>query len=308
MDDGQQSRATPSVRRETLIEIVGYTGAAAAVAGTISVFSRHPDLSNGASLAVALAVAVVLGVAGLAIQDRSTDAHQRMRSILWFAAVWFFGFASGMLWLNIVDLSAKAGVALTGVTTAAAALVLWKMLPRSLQQIAVFITAVGTLATLTVPAGLGSTSDLNGPLLVIWVSALAWFAAGTAEMVRPPRTARVLGGVVALYVTLQMFGSSYALALTLISLTALLLLAVGDRKDDRAVAGLGIVGILIASGAGVGRAAVDSGAAAAAAIVIGLGLLGAAVVAVRSSTSTDVPPPPPPPVTSPPVAPPPVDY
>lgn len=303
MDDGQHARAQFPVRRETLIEIVGYAGAAAAVAGTVTVFSRQPDLSDGASLAVALTVAAVLGLAGLAIGDRSTDAHQRMRSILWFAAVWSFGFASGILWLNIVDLGVKTAVTLAGVTSAAFALVLWMMLRRSLQQIAFFFTAVGTVTTLAVPSGSGSATDLNGPLLVVWVSALAWFAAGTTEIVRPPRTARVLGAVIALYATLQMFGSSYALALTLVSVTALLLLVVGDRKDDRAIAGLGIVGILIASGVGVRRAAVDSGGAAAAAIVIGLGLLGGAVIAVRTSASSDAPPAPPPPV-----APPPVDY
>ena len=306
MDDGRQARSPLPGRRETVVEIVGYAGTAAAVAGTVSVFSRHPDLSNGASLAVALAVAAVLGVAGLAIGDRSADAYQRMRSILWFGAVGSFGVAAGIVWLNIVvDLSVKTAVTLTGITTAALALVFWVMLRRSLQQIAVFVTVVGTVTTLVVPSSLGSTSELNGPLLVIWVSALAWFAAGTAEIVHPPRTARVLGAVVALYSTLQMFGSSYALGLTLVSLTALLLLAVGDRKDDRAVAGLGILGILIATGAGVGRVAVDSGGAAAAAIVIGLGLLGAAIAADRMSAPSDAPPPPPAP---PPPAPPPVDY
>ncbi len=82
------------------------------------------------------------------------------------------------LWLNIVDLGIKAGVALTGVTTAAAALVLWMMLPRSLQQIAVFITVVGTLTTLTVPSGLV-------------IPALAWFSGGCRgrgrrDRARPP--------------------------------------------------------------------------------------------------------------------------
>ena len=308
MGDTQQARATPPVRRETLVEIVGYVGAAAAVAGTVTVFSRRADLSDGASLAVAVAVAAVLGLAGFAIGDRSTDAHQRMRSILWFAAVVSFGFASGIFWLNIVDLGVKTAVTLAGVTTATFALVLWMKLRRSLQQIAVFVTAVGTVTTLAVPSGSGSISDLNGPLLVIWVSALAWFAAGTAEIVRPPRTGRVLGAVIALYVTLQMFSSSFALALTLISITALVLLAVGDRKDDRAVAGLGIVGVLVASGVGVGRVTVDSEGAASAAIVIGLILLGGAIAAVRMSASNDVPPAPQPPVALPPLAPPPVDY
>lgn len=300
MDVGQPVEARLPVRRETLVETVGYVGAAAAVAGTVTVFARHADLSDGSSLAITLAVAAVLVIAGLAIGDRSPDAYQRLRSVLWFAAVGSFGFASGVFWLNIVDLGLKTAATLAGVTTAVFALVLWMMLRRSLQQIALFVTVVGTLTTLAVPSDSASTSDLNGPLLVIWVSALAWFAVGTAEIAQPPRTARVLGAVAALYATLQMFSSSFALALTLISLTSLVLLAVGGRKDDRAVAGLGIVGILVATGVGVGRAAVDSEGAAAAAIVIGLGILCAAIVAVRMSASHDAPPPP--------LAPPPVDY
>jgi hypothetical protein len=147
-----------------------------------------------------------------------------------------------------------------------------------------------------VPNGSASPSDLNGPLLVIWVSGLAWFIAGTAEIARPPRTACVLGAAVSLLATLEMFGPSFWLALTLLSITSLVLLAVGDRKDDRAVAGLGIVGILIASAVGVGRAAVDSEGASVAAILIGLILLGGAIAMVRKSESNDVPPIPPPPV------------
>ncbi len=303
MDVGGKAGAMPPVRRATLVETVGYAGAAAAVAGTVTVFARHSDLSDGASLAITLGVAAVLVIAGLAIGDRSLDAYQRMRSILWFAAVESFGFASGIFWLNIVDLGAKTAATLAGVTAAAFALVLWLMLRRSLQQIAFFLIAVGTITTLAVPNSLASTSDLNGPLLVIWLSGLVWFAAGAAEIVRPPRTARVLGAVVSLLATLEMFGPSFWLALTLISLTSIVLLAVGDRKDDRAVAGLGIVGILVASGTGVGRAAVDSEAAAVAAIAVGLILLGGAIAVVRMNAPNDAPPMPPSPV-----APPPVDY
>ena len=295
MDVGHPAGATPPVRRESLVELAGYVGAASAVAGTVTVFSRNSDLSDGASLAVLLVVAAVLVIAGFAIGDRSPDTYERMRSVLWFVAAGSFGFASGIFWLSIVDLGLKTGVTLAGLTGAVFSLVLWLMLRRSLQQIAFFFMAVGTFTALAVPNGSASPSDLNGPLLVIWVSGTAWFIAGTAEISRPPRTARVLGAAVSLLATLEMFGPSFWLALTLLSVTSLVLLAVGDRKDDRAVAGLGIVGILIASAVGVGRAAVDSEAASVAAILIGLILLGGAIAVVRKSESNDVPPVLPPP-------------
>ena len=292
------------VRKETLVEIVGYVGAAAAVAGAVTAFARRSDLSEGASLAITLVVTAVLVVAGLAIGDHSSDTYQRMRSVLWFAAVESFGFASGIFWASIVDLGPKAAVTLAGVVSTMFAVVLWVMLRRSLQQIAFFLTVVGTITALATPSSIGSPSDLSDPLVVIWLCGLAWFAAGTAEVVRPHRTARVLGAVVALFATLEMFAPSFSLALTLLALTSLAALVVGDWKGDRAVAGLGIVGMLLASAVGVGRAGVDSEGAAVAAIVIGLVLLAGSIAAIRISGSPDVPPMP----QDPPAPPPPPAY
>jgi hypothetical protein len=272
-----------------VIQIVGYAGAAAAVAGTITAFARHSDLSEGASLAITLGVAAVLLAAGIAIGDREHDAYQRMRSVLWFAAAESFGFAAGIFWSSTLDLGPKTAAVLTGLVTAAFALVLWVMLRRSLQQIAFFVAAVGTITAVTFPSGISSTSDLNGPLLVVWVCAMAWFAAGAAGIVRPPRTAQVLGAVVAIIATIEMFAPSFGLALTLVSVTSLVMLAVGDRIDDRAIAGLGIVGVLLASSVGVGRAAVDSEGTAVVAIVVGLLLLAGAIAAIRKSGASDVP-------------------
>jgi hypothetical protein len=278
------------VANETVIQIVGYAGAAAAVAGAITAFARHSDLSEGASLAIILGVAAVLLAAGIAIGEREHDAYRLMRSVLWFAAAESFGFAAGIFWSSTLDLGPKTAAVLTGLITAAFALALWVMLRRSLQQIAFFVAAVGTITAVTFPSGLSSTSDLNGPLLVVWVCAMAWFAAGTAGVVRPPRTARVLGAVVAIIATIEMFAASFGLALTLVSVTSLVLLAVGDQIDDRAIVGLGIVAVLLASSVGVGRAAIDSEATGVVAIVVGLLLLAGAIAAIRKSGPLDVPP------------------
>jgi hypothetical protein len=288
-----------------VIQIVGYAGAAAAVAGTITAFARRSDLSEGASLAITLGVAAVLVAAGLAIGDREREAYQRMRSVLWFAAVESLGFAAGIFWASIIDLGPKTTAALTGLVTAGFALVLWAMLRRSLQQIAFFASAVGTITAVTFPGSIGSPSDLNGPLIVVWVSGMVWFAAGSTGIVRPPRTARVLGAVVAIIATIEMFAASFGLALTLVSVTSLVVLAVGDRTDDRAIGGLGIVGVLLASSVGVGRASVDSEGAAVAAIVVGLLLLAGAIAAIRKSESSDVPSVP---GIEPPMPPPPAPY
>ena len=302
MNVGHPAGASFPVRKETFVEVIGYGGAAAAVAGAVTWFTRRTDLSDAAALSITLVVSAVLVVAGSAIGDYPSDAYQRMRSVLWFASVESFAFASGIFLSNIVDLGPKSAVTLSGVISAAFAAVLWLLVRRSLQQIAFFLTVVGTITALATPSSIVSTSDLNDPLIVLWLCGVAWFVAGTAEIVRPHRTARVLGAVVALIATLEMFAPSFSLALTLTGLTSLVLLVVGDWKGDRAVAGLGIVGILIAAAVGVGRAAVDSNGAAVAAIVVGLLLLGGAIGAIRMDGSRDVPsmpgeppaPPPPP--------------
>jgi hypothetical protein len=295
MDVGAPTGTTSLVRKETWVEILGYAGVAAAVAGTSIAVALRADLSEGASLAIAFVVTVVLVAAGVAIGDRLPNAYQRMRSVLWFAAVESFGLVSGIFFTNILDLRGKSALALAGGIVAVFGLVLWMMLGRSLQQIAFFLTAAGTITALAAPTSFGSPSDFRNIMLVVWVCGAAWFVAGTAEIVRPVRTARVLGAVVALIGSLYLFASSFSLALALTSATSLVLLGVGDRREDRAVSGLGIVGILIASAVGVERAVGRSQGAATAAIAIGLALLVVAIVAVRASKPDDLPPIPPPP-------------
>ena len=281
---------SPVVRRETWVEILGYAGTAAAVAGTLIAFALRADLSEAAALAIAAVVTVVLVAAGIAIGDRLPDAYQRMRSILWFAAVESFGLVSGIFFTNILDLRGKSALALAGGIAAAFGLLLWLILRRSLQQIAFFLTAAGTIAALAAPSSVHSPSDLRDILLVVWVCGVVWFIVGTAEIVRPVRTARVLGAVVALIGSLELFSSSYSLAITLTAVTSLVLLGVGNRKDDRAVGGLGIVGILIATAVEVAHIVGQSKGDAYVAIAIGLALLGVAIVAVRMSTPAIAPP------------------
>ena len=242
MDVGHPAGATPPVRRESLVELAGYVGAASAVAGTVTVFSRNSDLSDGASLAVLLVVAAVLVIAGFAIGDCSPDTYERMRSVLWFVAAvivrvrlrdllvehrrsrpqdrgdarWFD--RCGLLVGALADAAALAPadrVLLHGGRDVHGA--------RGAERFGVTIRPERTAAR-----------DLG-------------FRHGVVHrrnrgISRPPRTARVLGAAVSLLATLEMFGPSFWLALTLLSVTSLVLLAVGDRKDDRAVSGLGIVG------------------------------------------------------------------
>ena len=290
---------SPLVRKETWVEILGYAGTAAAVAGTLVAFVIRANLSEGGALAIALVVTAVLVAAGLAIGDGPADVYQRMRSVLWFAGVGSFALAAGIFSSSILNLGAKTAVTLAGGLAAGLGLLLWLMLRRSLQQIAFFLMAAGTITSLAVPSSVSSPSRLNHLLLVLWVCGFVWFIAGTLETARPPRTARVLGAVVSLLSSLEMFGSSFWLSLSLTALTSLALLGVGDRREDRAVSGLGIVGILIATAVGVSHVVGRSEGGAVAAIAIGLALLGSAIVAVRMGSAAlepPIPPIPPPPV------------
>lgn len=281
---------TRLIRRETLVEILGYAGAAAALVGTLIAFSLRAYQSESAALAVSLVVTAVLVAAGVATGDRTPDAYQRMRSVLWFAAVISFGLASAIFGSNTLNLGGKSAATLAGGMAAGFGLLLWLMLRRSLQQIAFFLAAAGTITILAVPSNFNFVTDLRNVVLVVWTCGVVWFIAGTVGIVRPPRTARVLGALVALFALEYLFASSFSLALTLTSLTSLVLLAVGDWKEDRAVAGLGIAGVLVASGVEVVHVVGRSQSAADAAIAIGLGSLVVAIAAVRMTKPADVPP------------------
>jgi drug/metabolite transporter (DMT)-like permease len=303
MDAESPTRPRPPIHKETLVEILGYAGGVAAVAGTVATFSGRTTLSETATIALMLAVTAVLVAAGAAIGGRGPDGYQRLRSVLWFVSVESFGQAAGLFWVTIAHVGGRTAGLLSALSIAVVALVLWVRLRRSLQQIAFFIAAISVVVLLIVPNSFSDLTDLTTPLLVVWLSGVVWLVLGSIGIVQPARTARVTGAIVALLGTAYLLNVSFTIGLTLLALTAIGLMAVGEAEGDRAVAGLGIVGVLVSATEAVTRATSSSAGFGipVLAIVVGLVVLGAAILMIRagaregSSPATEAPPIPPPP-------------
>ena len=184
--------------RITLLEILGYCGIAAGLFGTFAVLEQASGDAEDTVMITSLVLAVVFLLAGALIGVDAPDRLARMRSACWFASVLGFVIFLGLA-LKPND---RGGFALLLAISAVYALVLWALSPRLLQQLAFFNLALSTLAVLVGFPNLGALvfgpPDLTGVALVYWIGGGAWFALGYFDLVRPPRTAMVLGIVIGL--------------------------------------------------------------------------------------------------------------
>jgi hypothetical protein len=291
-------------QRVTIVEFLGYSGTAIALVGTGAVVGAFTSGSRVVTLIVSLLLAGALFVAGLIVGGATHDRLQRMRSVLWFLAVG----ASQSFLGALIEPSSKVGffivLALTGVVSAA----LWFLLRRSLQQLAMYGALAGAIIVLTIPdgafgfLGFGGPPDLAVTGIVMMVLGWAWFAVGSLGLVAPPRTAMVLGALTVLLAGLVLSSEIQETAFLIMAVGGAILLSLGNMRPDRAVGGIGVVGLLI--GLAVFFGSVVSGdAGSVIALVAGVGLLAAAIVIGRSwgavpgqiATLGDRPPPPPPP-------------
>jgi len=134
--------------RTSLIGILGYAGAAAALAGVSIAIGRSASTTEQVAADVASVVALI--AAGAWIVGGHHDAHERMRSVLWFAAVAVWASAAVDVFTRGPDAIALHGkwlVVVTALVAAMLALPLWVLAPRSLQLLAlVFSVNVGAAA------------------------------------------------------------------------------------------------------------------------------------------------------------------
>ena len=145
--------------------------------------------------------------------------------------------------------SDRGGFAFLFAVSAIYALVLWALSPRLLQQLAFLNLALSTLAVLVGFPDLGALifgpPDLTAVALVFWIGGAAWFALGYLDLVRPPRTAMVLGIVFGLEGLLLLSQDAPEASAVLILASSAVCLFLGGSKADRAVTGVAVVGLLI---------------------------------------------------------------
>jgi hypothetical protein len=289
------------VPRPLLAEAVAYVGAPAAAAGAAIVLSRSSLATSGRLLVAVLFVAVFLAV-GFAVGDAGTMA--RLRSVMWFGAVLAWFALVQVLVFDLADMTSRAGAFVASLLAAVGASAVWWLCRRSLQQIALYASAVAIVAAAAFPTPSLSGFDTTTVGLLLWVLGLVWLGLGAASVLAPRRTALVLGAVTALLAPIYLLRQGTSLGGEAVGFaTALALLVAGDRLADRAVEGLAIVGLVSVSAAVVAEHLRDPGVLAVGALLVGLGLLAAAVLlartaggpgVTRASTMPPGPPPPPP--------------
>jgi hypothetical protein len=268
-------------QRITLLEILGYCGIAAGLFGIFAVLERSSGDAGNTVMVTSLVLAAVFLLAGTLIGVDAPDRLARMRSACWFASVvgfaTFVGFA-----LKPGD---RGGFAFLFALSAIYALVLWALSPRLLQQLAFFNLALSTLAILVGFPDLGALvfgpPDLTAFALVYWIGGGAWFALGYLDLVRPSRTAMVLGMVVGLQGLLLLSQGAPEASAVLILASSAVCLFLGGSRGDRSVTGVAVVGLLIGTFGLLGALDVHGTGPGLVTMFIGVALLGFAVWTAR---------------------------
>jgi hypothetical protein len=288
------ARGGPFVQRETVIEVVGYVGAAVGLSAAGIAIGESSG--TGVQIAFDLITTGVLLVAGWAIGGES-DALRRMKSVFWFLSVFGVADLFGVFFGDVLDLSGKSLVVVTGLVVTVYALALWWLSRRSLQVVALFLSGLVVLGGLVFPDVnlLFGPPDLTGAAITSWLYGWAWVGIGATGAVQPRRSSIVLGSIAAIFAPLLFVAGGDAVLGEILSLaSAIALLAIVQFGVERGPAGLAIAGILVISAAIVGDNVDDQGPAIAV-LVLGLVLLGGAIVGVRSTMQ---------PPSGPPIAPP----
>jgi hypothetical protein len=271
-------------QRTTIVEIMGYTGTAIALVGTGAVVGSFTSGGRGVTLLVSLLLAAALFVAGLVVGAAAIERLQRMQSVLWFLSVGAFQAFAGAL----VEPSSKVETFLVLALTGAAAAALWFLLRRSLQQVALYGALLGAILVLVTPeptfgvfSFLGGFPDVTVTAILSMLVGGGWLTLGLFGLITPPRTAMVLGSITVLVGALILASELEEGAFLLMAVVGAALLAIGNMRADRAVSGIGIVGLLL--GAAVFFSEIVSGdAGSIIALVVGVGILLAAILLGRS--------------------------
>ena len=292
-------------QRITLVEILGYIGTAIALVGTGAVVGSFTSGGRLVTLVVSLLLAVALFVAGLVVGAAPLDRLRLMRSVLWFLAVGAFQAFMGAL----LEPTSKVGIFLVLLLTGIAAGALWFVFRRTLQQLALYGAVLGAILVLAAPDamfgfvgifGFGMP-DLVVTAIVTMLVGGGWLALGLFGLLAPPRTAMVLGSLTILIGTMIFSSETQEGAFLVMAVAGAVLVAIGNLRSDRAVSGIGIVGLLLGAAVFFGEI-VSGDAGSIIALVVGVGILLGAIMLGRNWGAVprempslgDLTPPPPP--------------
>ena len=257
--------AQPHRRIPLTAEALGYLGGTLGIVGLTLLVARYwADMGAPGHLALSGGIAVLLAIAGYAVDERAEPAFTRLR---WF--VWLMSSAAGALFAGVMatqlfDTEATNTIVLTCATMVAVQNgVFWAGAARPLQQLL-------TLAGLTV--GIGALIDEFAGFIAVgagvWVTGGALLALGLSHRTTYPPITVSIGAVSMIVGTALAAEPLHGAGFIVMTLTVLGLLAlsgttqdIGDRQDRLALTIIGAVGALQALPATVGYFAQRAGLA-----------------------------------------------
>ena len=217
----------PTLRpRSLVVEVLGYLGGIVMMVGaTILVGLQWPDLAVGSRLTIVGLTALALVAAGFAVPQRLGDAAARLRSVLWAAGV----VATGGFFTVVTDAWHRYdedALIIIGPTSALLATFLWWLHRRSLQQVALLVPLLLSVAALAL--------QLNGdealaPGLAVWSTAVTWTVLAWAGRI-PPRVSGVAFGAFGALFGSMIMGNDIGIAIGLLTGVAMAALALSESS------------------------------------------------------------------------------
>jgi hypothetical protein len=261
------------------VEPVAYLGAAlVAVALFLFGLEVWDRLATWGRISLAAIVTLILLGAGIALNRSETAPARRAASFAWFLTVAGVAATTGLVLFEAVDLADDWASLLTGIITFAAGLGLYLVARTGLQQVAMAVGAVATIAT--IPELL--------PLADVWVATMMFFALGViwmlftwAGLLQPPGAGWAIGSLMTLAIGFATFESGDALWAIIGIAAGLGLVFLSTRVDSRSLLGIGVLGLVVWIPATVTNLFESSIAIPVAILITGVVTLTVVIAAVR---------------------------
>jgi predicted membrane protein DUF2157 len=275
-------------------EAIGYLGGVIVlVASGLVTGWFWSDMTTLTKLSLAGGMTAVLLLAGATISPRLGAApRDRLRSALWLLASLALAGFLGLLgneWFGWQDDKLGCFIA---VGTAAVSAALWYVHRKLFQHAATFIPVVIATGTGT---WLLTHSD-TWPAVAVWAVGAMWAASARTGVLGQREEGLIFGAAATVIATMTVVDRNWGTALALVTVSALVVIAVALR--DLLLLAVGAVGVLLVLPPIMGRLFPGMLSAALALMAVGLLLVGVAMLtARRRHDKSDRPRPPAPPMT-----------
>ena len=235
-------RAVPARPVSVAVELLGYLGGILAIIGAGLIAAQFwQDLAIWTRLTLLGLAAAALWAAGAVVREHADPALWRLRGVLWLLSSSAVAFFAVLFATDLLELSDEAVVLVAGLAIASHAGALWWRRPRPLQQF-------GCLAGLVAATG-GGVAVMGGSEtavgMSIWALGVGWVLLGWRQLL-PPTLVASLGGAMALLFGAQAVAAGRpAVGLLLGLASAVGLLVAGTAGRRLALAGVGILGVVM---------------------------------------------------------------